>query len=89
MLSKSNRVLSLNSMATLFKEPRTHHICIGATWVLGGHRDQAGDEEPNMEDIPLYPFADSEPKLQQLWKEALSHNKRYWLLRNMVCNGAR
>jgi hypothetical protein len=51
-------------MATLFKEPRTYHICISATWVLGGDRDQAGDKELNIEDIPLYPFADSEPKLQ-------------------------
>jgi hypothetical protein len=76
-------------MATLFKVPPTHHICIGATWVLEGDKDHAGDKEPNIRDIPLCPFADSEPKLQQLWKEALSHNKRYWLLQNMVCNRAR
>jgi hypothetical protein len=62
---------------------------MGATWVLGGDKDHAGDKEPNMRDIPLCPFADSEPKLQQLWKEALSHNKRYWLLQNMVHDGAR
>jgi transposase InsO family protein len=89
LLTEENGVLSINSMATLFETPRTHHIRIGATWVLGGDKDQAGDEEPNMGDIPLCPFADSEPKLQQLWKEALSHNKRYWLLRNMVRDGAR
>jgi hypothetical protein len=76
-------------MATLFEAPPTHHIHIGATWVLGGDKDHTGDKEPNIRDIPLYPFTDSEPKLQQLWKEALSYNKRYWLLQNMVCDGAR
>jgi hypothetical protein len=53
-------------MATLFKAPPTYHIYIGATWVLGGDKDHTGDKELNIRDIPLYSFADSELKLQQL-----------------------
>jgi transposase InsO family protein len=89
LLANRDGVLSLNHVTTILEAPKIHHTRVGATWVLGGDKDQAGDEEPDKDDIPLCPFSDSEPKLQQLWKEALSHNKRYWLLRNMVRDGAR
>lgn len=76
-------------MATILETPKIHHIRVGTTWVLGGDRGQESDEKLNKENTPLCPFPDSEPKLPRLWDEALLHNKRYLLLRNMVRDGAR
>lgn len=89
LLTDKGGTLIMNTMTTLFDTPEVHHIRIGATWVMGGDRDQEGDEEPIKDDPPICPFTESEVKLRQLWEQALAQNKRYWLLRNMVRDGAR
>lgn len=89
LLAKNNGILSLSSMSTMLESPVARRVRVGAAWVLGGDRDQDHDEEPDKANAPLCPFLDSEPKLQHLWEEALSRNKRYWLLRNMVRDGIR
>lgn len=81
--------LSLNRLSTILCTPPTHRVRIGATWVLGGDKDQDHDEEPEKDEPAICPFTESEPKLRKLWDQALDRNKRYWLLRNMVRNGAR
>lgn len=89
LLLDKRGVLSLNSLSTIMQTPKVHHVRIGATWVLGGDKDAGDDEEPDRSDPPTCPFTESEVTLRQLWEEALSQNKRYWLLRNLVRDGAR
>ena len=89
MLSNKEGSLSLNSLSTMLCTPSMHHVRVGATWVLGGDKDQEDDEEPIRDNPPVCPFTESEPNLRQLWNRALEINKRYWLLRNMVREGAR
>ncbi|KAK1918688.1 hypothetical protein P3342_001737 [Pyrenophora teres f. teres] len=89
MLSNKEGSLSLNSLSTMLCTPSMHHVRVGASWVLGGDKDQEDDEEPIRDNPPVCPFTKSEPNLRQLWNRALEINKRYWLLRNMVREGAR
>lgn len=58
-----------------------------AGFVKAGDQDGEDDEAANKEDPPENPFSD-EP-LKSLWEQGLAVNNRYWLIRQMVMDGAR
>lgn len=60
---------------------------IFAGFVKAGDQDGEDDEAANKENPPENPFSD-EP-LKSLWEQGLAANNRYWLIRQMVIDGAR
>jgi hypothetical protein len=79
----------LNSFSTIFQILRVHYVRIGAIWVMEGDKDQKEDKNPDKTEPPVCPFAELEQKLRELWKQTLAQNKRYWLMRNLVRDGAK
>jgi hypothetical protein len=79
----------LNNFSTIFQISKVHYVRIGAIWVMEGDKDQEGDENSDKTEPLVCPFAELEQKLRELWKQALAQNKRYWLMRNLVRDGAR
>jgi hypothetical protein len=62
-------------------------VVASAGWLLGGDGDQDVDDEAPRDDPPENPFLD--PPLRDLWEEGLQKNNRYWLIRQLVKEGAR
>jgi hypothetical protein len=62
-------------------------VTAAAGWLLGGDGDQDDDDKATRDDPPTNPFLDL--PLRGLWEEGLQKNNRYWLIRQLVIEGAR
>jgi hypothetical protein len=89
LLNSKKGALLLNSLLTILKAPTIYHVRIGAIWVVERDKDQKGNKEPSRTKTLICPFVELEQKLRNLWNQALAQNKRYWLLRNLVRDGAK
>lgn len=78
------RTLKVNRLAPIRPRPATR---INAGFVKGGDQDHELDDPADRSNPPVNPFS-NEP-LRSLWDQGLEINNRYWLIRQLVQEGAR
>jgi hypothetical protein len=72
LLNSKKEALFLNNFSTIFQTSKIYHMRIGAIWVMEENKDQKGNENSDRIEPFVCPFAKSEQKLRELWKQALA-----------------